>query len=321
MKRDAIEMRYLLGKLPDSEAARLEERYFTDDAVFDDVEIAEDELIDAYVRDRLSAEDRKQFETKLLSSKRIAERVEFARLLSQSGFSLPVDKEPEKVSWWAGLFSASWAPNSALSAALAGVLLLLVVGIPGSIAWMRLRNESKRLDIERAAIEQQKQQLAQEIAERQSKTNQLATDLQTANEQQNRLQQQLQALEEQLARQTRQPGVSALASTLLFPYSTRSPGQANELIVAPSASSIQLKLALEADDYASYQATIGSSVNENLLTKQGLKPRRSGQDRIVVLQFPSRRVSSGEYLVRVSGRTPSGTYEHVADYRVRLSKK
>jgi hypothetical protein len=314
-------MQYLLGKLSDSEAALLEEKYFADDSVFDNIEIAEDELIDAYVRNRLSAEDRKQFETKLLGSERIAERVEFARLLSKSGFSRPVNDESSKVSWWRGLFDSSLTPNPAMSGAVAGVAFLIVLGIPGSLVWMQLRNESTRLALERAAIEQQKQQLAQEIADRQSKTNQLATDLQSAKEQQERLQQQLQAMSEQLATTSRLSTISTIASTLLFPYSTRSPGQANELIVRPSASTIELKLALEADEYKVYQATIKSAGNPNVFTRQRLRSRRSGQDRIIILQFPSGSVSSGEYSISVSGLTPSGTYDPVADYRVRLSKK
>src|SRR6476620_2826112 len=148
-------MRYLLGKLSDSEAALLEQRYFADDSVFDDIEIAEDELIDAYVQDRLSTEDRKQFETKFLSSKKIAERVEFARMLSTSGFSLPVDDEPARKGWWPALFAFSFTPNPAIRGALAGGVALIVLGIPGSLVWMQLRDESRRLGIERAAIEQQ----------------------------------------------------------------------------------------------------------------------------------------------------------------------
>jgi hypothetical protein len=208
-----------------------------------------------------------------------------------------------------------------MSGAVAGVAFLIVLGIPGSLVWMQLRNESTRLALERAAIEQQKQRLAQEIADRQSKTNQLATDLQSAKEQQERLQQQLQAMSEQLATTSRQSTISTIASTLLFPYSTRSPGQANELIVRPSASTIELKLALEADEYKVYQATIKSAGNPNVFTRQRLRSRRSGQDRIIILQFPSGSVSSGEYSISVSGLTPSGTYDPVADYRVRLSKK
>lgn len=316
-KRDAIEMRYLLGKLSDSEAARLEERSFADDSVFDDIEIAEDELIDDYVRDRLSAEDRKQFETKLLSSKRITERVEFARLLAKSGFALPVDDEPVKRGWWASLFNASWVPNSAVSGALAGVVLLIVLAIPGSIAWMRLRDESKRLDNERAALEQQKRQLDEE-AVRQST---LSNELKNTNEQQVRRQQQLQAREEELATQTQRPSVSAFASALLFPYSSRSPGEPTELTVPPSASNIQLKLALEDKDFDLYQATITSTGSASGFTVKNLRPRRSGQGWVISLQFSSRRVRSGDYFVTVSGRTSPGPYEDVANYRVRVSKK
>lgn len=317
--QEAIVMRYLLGKLSDSEAARLEQSYFADDSVFDEIEIAEDELIDAYVRDRLSAEDRKQFETQLLSSARIAERVEFARLLSKSGFSLPVKEKPAP--WWTGLFDFSLAPNPAMSGAVAAGIFLILLGIPGVLVWMQLRNESTRLGIERAAIEQQKQQLAQEMAERQSQTNQLATDLQSAKEQQGRLQQQLQELEEQLARTSPRSAASAIATMFLLPDSlSRGSGTPAELKVPTSVSTIKLELALEDDDYNSYQVTITSPANPNVLTKQ-LKSRRSGNDSILNLRFPSQIVNSGQYHIKVSGRTPSGTYEKLAGYDIRFAKK
>ena len=82
MDNKAIEMRYLLGKLSKGESARLEERSFVEDGVFEEIEIAEDELIDAYARGSLSSADRERFESKLLKSERVAERVEFAKLLS-----------------------------------------------------------------------------------------------------------------------------------------------------------------------------------------------------------------------------------------------
>ena len=314
-------MRYLLGKLSESEVALLEQQYFSDDAMFDDIEIAEDELIDAYVRDRLSAADRKQFETKLLSSKRIAERVQFARLLSKSAFSLPIDDEPARTSWWRRLFDFSLVPNPAISGAVAGVVLLIVFGIPGSLVWMRLRNESTRLDIERAAIEQQKQQLAQESADRQSKTNQLAADLQNSKENQDKLQQQVQTLEEKIAQTNPQVKVSPIPVAFLIPGASRAPGQIVELVVPPTASIVRLKLALDADDYNSYRATIWTPSNPNVLTRAGLRTRRSGRDRIIVLQFSSRLLSSGQYHVGLSGLKPTGTYDPVADYSVLVSRK
>src|SRR6476619_2765400 len=72
--------RYLLGTLSDEERDRFEEMYFSDDAAFDEVEIAEGELIDRYVRGELSKPDRAQFESVVARSPRLVERVEFARV-------------------------------------------------------------------------------------------------------------------------------------------------------------------------------------------------------------------------------------------------
>ena len=46
--------RYLLGELSESEQSDLEEKYFTDPQVFNQVLKTERELVDAYVRGQLS---------------------------------------------------------------------------------------------------------------------------------------------------------------------------------------------------------------------------------------------------------------------------
>jgi anti-sigma factor RsiW len=67
---------YLLRRLPESRRSRLEEAYFRDDTVLDQVEQAEDELVSDYVLGRLSASDRQRFEKSLLDSPYYRERVE-----------------------------------------------------------------------------------------------------------------------------------------------------------------------------------------------------------------------------------------------------
>ena len=74
---------YLLGTLSDVEVDRLEERYFSDNYLFEEIGIAEDELIDAYVRERLSSPEREQFEKVLSRSPRLSERVHYGRLLRE----------------------------------------------------------------------------------------------------------------------------------------------------------------------------------------------------------------------------------------------
>src|SRR5258706_8231199 len=136
------EKRYLLGKLSEEEAIRLEEHYFSDDAAFEEIGIAEDELIDAYVRGDLSAADREQFQRSLVSSERLGERVEFARMLvkstSLSTQSLVIEKQ--RPAWWRAIFAPSFADQPALRMAVAaGVIVVLASAVALVVQWRQLR--------------------------------------------------------------------------------------------------------------------------------------------------------------------------------------
>lgn len=81
--REELAIRYLLGGLSEEERTILGERFFADDAEFEDLEIAEGELIDRYVRRELSVTDQRQFEKMLRTSPRLLKRVEFARIMAR----------------------------------------------------------------------------------------------------------------------------------------------------------------------------------------------------------------------------------------------
>ncbi len=316
MSRQAIQTRYLLGKLSDAESASLEERSFVDDNVFDEIEMAEDELIDAYVGDSLSAEDRERFEKKLLQSGRIAERVEFARLLSESRAPQVMVHEPAQKGWWPGFFNISFGANPALSGAAATALLLIVLGLP-IFVWMRMRLAS--LNLERAALEQQRLDLKKQLENQQAQTNKSETNLQASKAEAELLQQQLKENQELLARANQQPLIPASIS--LYPSSLRGSGEPPVLSVPPAARTIQLKLLLDTEEnYNAYSARIRSAANDNVLTSGVLKASRSGRSRIINFTFPANKLPPGEYSVRVSGRTSSGTYDDLGNYSVRVKK-
>lgn len=67
---------YLLRRLPDGKRARFEEAYFSDDALLDRVEEAEDDLVSDYVLGRLGATDKRRFEESLLETPYYRERVD-----------------------------------------------------------------------------------------------------------------------------------------------------------------------------------------------------------------------------------------------------
>jgi len=72
---------YLLGTLPPEERDELEERYFADDSVHEELQATADDLIHAYLGGTLSSEDRQRFETYFLASPTQRERLGFMRVL------------------------------------------------------------------------------------------------------------------------------------------------------------------------------------------------------------------------------------------------
>ncbi|HEX7152973.1 MAG TPA: zf-HC2 domain-containing protein [Thermoanaerobaculia bacterium] len=81
---DQLLRRFLLGQLTDGEHARILEACFLDDNLHARVLAAEDDLIDAYVRGELSAEECARFEERCADTPEKKQRVEFARMLEKA---------------------------------------------------------------------------------------------------------------------------------------------------------------------------------------------------------------------------------------------
>lgn len=73
---------YLLGRLGKAEKEAFEEQYFTDDALFAELESMEHDLIEDYINGRLPEVQRKQFEKHYRSSPHRWKHVDFARAVA-----------------------------------------------------------------------------------------------------------------------------------------------------------------------------------------------------------------------------------------------
>lgn len=82
MRMDDTLVRYLLGSLPADEAERLDELSVTGDEFAARLAAAESDLIDAYVGNELSADDRARFEAVCAASADMRGRIAFARALA-----------------------------------------------------------------------------------------------------------------------------------------------------------------------------------------------------------------------------------------------
>lgn len=88
---------YLLGNLEVDRRAVLEESIFYDPGVYEELLVAEEELIDQYVANNLSPSEREQFETNFLITAERQKNLRFGRLLRRYLDSQPVHVSPESI--------------------------------------------------------------------------------------------------------------------------------------------------------------------------------------------------------------------------------
>jgi hypothetical protein len=315
----AVERRYLLGTLADDERRLFEEMYFQDDNAFAEIEFAEDDLVDAFVRKQLAADDHERFERIVENSPRLLSRVEFARMLRQRSVSQAqvTANTSSEAGWSRSRLKSYFVFQPVFQFALAGMaVLFLTASLILGLNWWRLRWESRQLVAERSTLETQKQELAQQLASQKTRTDQLDAEMQNARKTNEQLNQELQETKDQLSN-TQSTFPVAPAFTLM-PSGIRG-GDSPELVLSSRAREIQLRLALENDDYASYQVTIKSPGGVPW-SRSNLRAAGRRSARVVSVRVPSSKLPQGEYNVTVSGRSPTGDNQFVASYPFRVKK-
>jgi anti-sigma factor RsiW len=91
---------YLLGELSDAEEEAIEVRYFTDDALFEQLLDIEDDLIDRYARGQITDSERRRLERHFMKSPARRQRVRFAEALLRHVGALAADVRHQRLSWW-----------------------------------------------------------------------------------------------------------------------------------------------------------------------------------------------------------------------------
>src|SRR2546427_2600392 len=180
---DQTMTRYLLGELSEAEQAALEEKYFMDQQVFDQIGEAENELVDNYARGRLTPQLRERFEHYYLAHPKRRERTKFAQALVAKLDQIEAEHEADDASvkpapWWRRLLRELFGESRALAFSMALALLLLTVGA----GWLffqtrRLREELAQTQTARAVQEQRERELQQQLANEQARIKDLNNEL------------------------------------------------------------------------------------------------------------------------------------------------
>ncbi len=309
---ETSEMRYILGTLSPAEMDRIDEAFFQEDSnlqeLEQELEIAETELIDLYVRNQLSAAARKRFADRIQKSPALLERVKFAETLRNKiaeSVVVVVEAAPEpRTSWWRQLF----AQPAFATAVAAGCVVVMGGGVSLLIAWRSVHRESNQIAAERSVLIEENKKQHQQSTELKAKTDQLEADLRNEHDQR----EEDRKLIEQLQQEARKFPAN-IASIFLMPGTLRSSGSGRQLTLSPGTKTVQLKLSIEPADYSSYNVSVESDGGV-VFSQDRLKAQRH----TLVVSIPARRISPGDYLVTVKGVRAPGQVDTINNYQFRV---
>jgi cell division protein FtsB len=328
--RQEIAKRYLLGELPEEERTGIEERYFLDDEEFEQFEIAEDELIDLYVRDELSVEERGRFK-ELLVAPGFMERVEVAKLIAQRTASpvrqvaatpVTVSAQPVSVGWWDRLFGSPAAVPAFRPAFAMSLIFLLLATTAFVFVWMKLRAGSQRL----AQQQQQQEQLRRQIDEQKARYDELAAKL-DKTEQEKEQQAALAAEYQRLLTEEQQRPATAMIFPIVLSPGGGSRGSGGEAVeaftIARGASQVGLKLNVtHGDDYSHYNAFVKEiDSSKPFATRSNLKPFTERGRKYITINVPVKALRPGSYNVHVDGITAGGRVDNFEDYHFSIKAR
>jgi hypothetical protein len=127
---------YLLEELTERDAEQFEEQLFKElEWPAADLDSAEEDLIDAYIRNELTPDRQRRFEEKYLTTDARRERV----LLARSFLRVVCSSEPAKQTW-TERFAGFWkAPPARFATPRFAMIALLVIGVTLALVWFARR--------------------------------------------------------------------------------------------------------------------------------------------------------------------------------------
>ena len=328
--QEELAIRYLLGGLSEIEQTTLEEKILSDNAMFENMEIAEGEVIDRYVRDELNEQERQRVRNMIFHSPRLAERAEIARIMARKVPSpapeqndpQPTEKvkpkkdKPKRTPWWNLFGPPQMAPAMQLVMA-APLILLLFTGIALVVVWTNYRSASQQWTITQERLSKLQNDLDAQDAKRSELEDKLRQTEQERTDQARLVASLQQQLEERGAT------ASTIFSFILNPGTgTRGGGSAEPKFSIPHGKDqLELQLNVESGDYRQYIAFLQDIEFKPIGQHQRLTPIRQGRRKFIPFKVPVSLIRPGSYMVHVDGVASSGVTENFNEYPFRVTDR
>jgi hypothetical protein len=286
--------RYLLGYSSGEEQEQLEEHVITDSEYREQVLVIEDGLIEDYLANDLSEEDRKRFVEHFLSTPQQMQKLKIAEALNKyfsveaAAHSPPLTPESPQPTGAEPLRASFLRRNPLAAFALAAAVLLVVFGG----AWLlidRWRGHGP-------------------VVQEQERDREFQRELERLNKPQG----------SNGSPSTPEPPKAEALTLTLSPVTLRGGGDLPVVVLPTRADAMELLLVLPAGEYKSYRVVLQKSGDAPRFTVDRLAAGTTESGKAVILKIPIKYLSRGDYILELSGSNAEGRFEPAGGYSFRV---
>lgn len=316
-----------MGELPEEVQEQVEKRLLSEDDYFEELLIAEEELADDFVGERLDDAERTKFSRRFLSVPELRQEVRFAKALRRRAaeyrHAAPRQQHERPPPFLVTLIAFLRRP--AVGFSMAAALLLAVC----AALWLAAQNRGLREQVEELRARTTatpaptpQTGLLEQLASERGRSEELAARLKTEQEQRAEAERKLE--EARVRRPQPQPnraqGSALVAAITLSPGLVRGPGEGMKKISVPQGDGrVLLRLDLASDDYRTYRATLRTLEGTQLLSASNLRARGASGHRTVPFNVPAAKLTPAhDYEISLDGKSASGEYTDVETYNFRV---
>lgn len=304
---------YLLGDLNPDEQEDLERRLMIESDAFEELQRVEEELIDEYLDGDITGTEKDRFENFFLAAPQRQQKLRFARSLKRYiAARRPVKN---RRAFWSKIGQSILPVSSpVLKWALAASFLLLIGG--GTWATVKISGIQSALDRSQAEAGES-QRLLEDIR---GSNLELRSSLEQESARSSRLEQEIAGLKES---QKTAPSLlsgqipSTLFAVILDPRRSRSSGGMREINIPSGKDFVEFDLKMEILSYPRYRVEL-ERIGGDVVSTQ---TESSIEGRFPGLAVAAELLTSGDYVLTLSGITDTGGIEEIEDYYFRVKKQ
>jgi hypothetical protein len=335
---------YLLGAATEEERRQVEELLFLEDDYEEQIKVVEDDLIENYLSENLSDDEKNRFERHFLTAPQHRENVNRARSLRNYVFSQLDEKESvenkgDAESLWS-VWRTFFRKYSTLGFAAASTILLAVLGlflINNVSEKQRLNTQISEKTVLQEKITDLEKQLNTERERNQSLTNQLEstreqiTQTMPPNLQETPLpkittvkrERETAAIKNPESSKITREQLTLISQTAVLELSAGQTMNGSEgvktVVITPKTKNLQLKLAVESNEYRHFSVEVNTE-DGNIIWQKNVKVQKTVKQPTLFVTLPAKSLNAANYRVTLYGQKTDGTNERIGSYYYRVER-